>query len=268
MLKFLKRTPKDRLGYGPTEKEDIRSVVAPRLLTVPPLLRACASSPFLLFPPAPPHSLAFTPAIFSHFSSLNCHRAHPFFKEIDWERLDKREVKPPFVPRVKNVKDTANFDSEFTACTPTVTPTAASELAQINQVCCEHGGTWHLRLFFSLFASHSLAPVLTLRPALPRSSPLPRNCSKALHSNTTQVLLLCKPRGHSTTMHRCCFLSPVRAHTAQRRDRWLGSGTRFFFFSLSFFLRSSSSLLHALPLTEASALFFVVYTLFPIITPL
>jgi hypothetical protein len=43
-------------------------------------------------------------------------------------------MKPPFVPRVKNAKDTANFDAEFTACTPKITPTQASELAQINQV--------------------------------------------------------------------------------------------------------------------------------------
>merc|ERR1712000_716606 len=56
-----------------------------------------------------------------------------FLKRTPKDRLGKREVKPPFVPRVKNVKDTANFDSEFTACTPTVTPTAASELALINQ---------------------------------------------------------------------------------------------------------------------------------------
>lgn len=30
-------------------------------------------------------------------------RGHPFFKELDWEALELRRVKPPFRPRVVNI---------------------------------------------------------------------------------------------------------------------------------------------------------------------
>ncbi len=49
-------------------------------------------------------------------------KAHPFFKDVDWERLFNRQVKPPFKPRVKSDKDVANMDplmaSEATDLTP------------------------------------------------------------------------------------------------------------------------------------------------------
>mmetsp|Transcript_23066 Transcript_23066/g.50346 ORF Transcript_23066/g.50346 Transcript_23066/m.50346 type:complete len:546 (+) Transcript_23066:298-1935(+) len=37
-----------------------------------------------------------------------------FFHDIDWEKLYRKEVRPEFVPRVKNSADTSNFDAEFT----------------------------------------------------------------------------------------------------------------------------------------------------------
>lgn len=36
-------------------------------------------------------------------------RAHPFFKEIDWAKLAKKEVKVPMVPRIKDPLDATNF---------------------------------------------------------------------------------------------------------------------------------------------------------------
>lgn len=42
-------------------------------------------------------------------------KAHPFFAEIDWEKLDRREIEPPFNPRVADDMDMHNFDPEFTA---------------------------------------------------------------------------------------------------------------------------------------------------------
>ena len=41
-------------------------------------------------------------------------KSHPFFKTIDWQALYNRGIKPPFKPRVKNVKDAGNFDKMFT----------------------------------------------------------------------------------------------------------------------------------------------------------
>jgi novel protein kinase C epsilon type len=31
-------------------------------------------------------------------------RAHPFFREIDWDALEARKVKPPFKPRIVSLK--------------------------------------------------------------------------------------------------------------------------------------------------------------------
>ncbi|KAA8644775.1 hypothetical protein EYZ11_013418 [Aspergillus tanneri] len=40
--------------------------------------------------------------------------AHPFFHDIDWEALGRKEVIPPFKPKLKSDTDTSNFDPEFT----------------------------------------------------------------------------------------------------------------------------------------------------------
>uniref|UniRef100_A0A667YBM0 Protein kinase C n=1 Tax=Myripristis murdjan TaxID=586833 RepID=A0A667YBM0_9TELE len=40
-------------------------------------------------------------------------RAHSFFKTVNWPVLEKREVEPPFKPKVKAPNDCSNFDREF-----------------------------------------------------------------------------------------------------------------------------------------------------------
>uniref|UniRef100_A0A8B9K0H9 Protein kinase C n=1 Tax=Astyanax mexicanus TaxID=7994 RepID=A0A8B9K0H9_ASTMX len=40
-------------------------------------------------------------------------RGHSFFKTINWPALEKREVPPPFKPKVKSPNDCSNFDREF-----------------------------------------------------------------------------------------------------------------------------------------------------------
>lgn len=40
--------------------------------------------------------------------------AHPFFAGMSWDDVRNRRVQPEFVPRVKNVQDTSNFDDVFT----------------------------------------------------------------------------------------------------------------------------------------------------------
>ncbi|KAM9758779.1 protein kinase C delta type-like [Menidia menidia] len=40
-------------------------------------------------------------------------RAQPFFKTINWSELEKRQVDPPFKPKVKSPSDCSNFDREF-----------------------------------------------------------------------------------------------------------------------------------------------------------
>lgn len=38
---------------------------------------------------------------------------HPFFKSIDWEKLAKKEVKPPYIPKTKRIDDLRHIDSMF-----------------------------------------------------------------------------------------------------------------------------------------------------------
>jgi len=41
-------------------------------------------------------------------------REHEWFKPIDWQALERREIKPSFVPKVGGETDVSNFDDEFT----------------------------------------------------------------------------------------------------------------------------------------------------------
>ncbi|CAH0723285.1 unnamed protein product, partial [Brenthis ino] len=45
-----------------------------------------------------------------------------FFRNVDWEQLLLRKVKPPFVPTINNLEDVSNFDSEFTSEAAVLTP--------------------------------------------------------------------------------------------------------------------------------------------------
>ncbi|XP_076873010.1 protein kinase C, eta, b [Brachyhypopomus gauderio] len=58
--------------------------------------------------------------------------AHPFFKGLDWEKLNKRELEPPFKPRIKSSEDVNNFDPDFTQEEPTLTP-IEDTLSPLNQ---------------------------------------------------------------------------------------------------------------------------------------
>ncbi|KAJ3613198.1 hypothetical protein NHX12_019450 [Muraenolepis orangiensis] len=47
---------------------------------------------------------------------------HAFFGPIDWEKLNLRELEPPFKPKIKTAEDVNNFDPDFTQEEPTLTP--------------------------------------------------------------------------------------------------------------------------------------------------
>ncbi|NWX87954.1 KS6A2 kinase, partial [Nothoprocta ornata] len=49
-------------------------------------------------------------------------KRHPFFATIDWNKLYRKEIKPPFKPAVGRPEDTFHFDPEFTSRTPTDSP--------------------------------------------------------------------------------------------------------------------------------------------------
>ena len=48
---------------------------------------------------------------------------HPWFAGIDWDKLYRKEVVPPYKPMVHNSEDVGNIDREFLVEVPTVTPT-------------------------------------------------------------------------------------------------------------------------------------------------
>ena len=48
---------------------------------------------------------------------------HPWFKDINWDALYRKEVEPPYKPSVKSAESTEHIDDEFVSIVPTVTPT-------------------------------------------------------------------------------------------------------------------------------------------------
>ena len=60
-------------------------------------------------------------------------QSHPFFRDVDWQRIETKQIRPPFLPRVRNSKDTANFDSEFTREATKFTIAKKEDLKLINQ---------------------------------------------------------------------------------------------------------------------------------------
>uniref|UniRef100_A0A4W5RVV2 protein kinase C n=1 Tax=Hucho hucho TaxID=62062 RepID=A0A4W5RVV2_9TELE len=49
-------------------------------------------------------------------------KKQPLFRGVDWEALLQRRLPPPFVPNIRGREDVSNFDEEFTAETPALTP--------------------------------------------------------------------------------------------------------------------------------------------------
>ncbi|XP_049307874.1 protein kinase C, brain isozyme isoform X1 [Bactrocera dorsalis] len=60
-------------------------------------------------------------------------RIHPFFRRIDWEKIENREVQPPFKPKIKHRKDVSNFDKQFTSEKTDLTPTDKVFMMNLDQ---------------------------------------------------------------------------------------------------------------------------------------
>ncbi|CAH0546581.1 unnamed protein product [Brassicogethes aeneus] len=49
-------------------------------------------------------------------------KRHSFFKNLDWKKLERKEIPAPFKPVIRNELDVSNFSEEFTAMPPTDSP--------------------------------------------------------------------------------------------------------------------------------------------------
>ncbi|XP_030070303.1 protein kinase C eta type isoform X1 [Microcaecilia unicolor] len=58
---------------------------------------------------------------------------HPFFQDTNWDLLNKRQIEPPFKPRIKSKEDVNNFDPDFIKEEPVLTPIDQKLLTMINQ---------------------------------------------------------------------------------------------------------------------------------------
>ena len=59
-------------------------------------------------------------------------KAHAYFSDIDWIKLDKMEMEPPYKPNVENESDTQHIDKTFTEmpAAVTMTPAGARQLTE------------------------------------------------------------------------------------------------------------------------------------------
>ncbi|XP_050700762.1 putative protein kinase C delta type homolog isoform X2 [Eriocheir sinensis] len=58
---------------------------------------------------------------------------HPFFKYIDWNKIERKEVETPYKPRLRHILDVQYFDPLFTKRHAAITPIDESILATMDQ---------------------------------------------------------------------------------------------------------------------------------------
>lgn len=58
---------------------------------------------------------------------------HPFFQSLPWDRLERRQLEPPFKPALDHTLDTKYFDTAFTAERPRLTPVPEQILSSMDQ---------------------------------------------------------------------------------------------------------------------------------------
>jgi len=56
-----------------------------------------------------------------------------FFRRIDWDKIENREIQPPFKPKIRHRKDVGNFDRQFTSEKTDLTPTDKLFMMNLDQ---------------------------------------------------------------------------------------------------------------------------------------
>eukprot|EP00043_Microstomoeca_roanoka_P030150 m.24917 g.24917 ORF g.24917 m.24917 type:complete len:465 (-) comp9772_c0_seq1:87-1481(-) len=57
---------------------------------------------------------------------------HPWFAPLDFDKLYRREIPAPFIPKIKSATDVSNFDEHFTSEAPRLTPPKPGELDSVS----------------------------------------------------------------------------------------------------------------------------------------
>lgn len=60
-------------------------------------------------------------------------RKHLFFRHIDWDKIARLEVQPPFKPKIRDRLDVSNFDKQFTNQKVELSPTDESFMMNVDQ---------------------------------------------------------------------------------------------------------------------------------------
>lgn len=55
---------------------------------------------------------------------------HIFFRNVNWDKVENRELEPPFIPKLLNETDTSYFDREFTSETVCLSPVMSSYITK------------------------------------------------------------------------------------------------------------------------------------------
>ncbi|KAK7102666.1 protein kinase C delta type-like [Littorina saxatilis] len=113
--------------HGDDEEELFRSIMHDKPRYPPSLPGEAADMLRLLFERDPANRLGMPS------STHGLLRSQPFFRNIDWDKLEAREIQPPFKPKIKGDADTSNFDSDFTAESVKLTPPDKELLKTMNQ---------------------------------------------------------------------------------------------------------------------------------------
>lgn len=60
-------------------------------------------------------------------------KSHPFFNQIDWDQLERRQVTPPYTPPTESDRDLAHFDPDFTQQPVCFTPDNEDTISKLDQ---------------------------------------------------------------------------------------------------------------------------------------
>ncbi|XP_066573601.1 ribosomal protein S6 kinase alpha-1 isoform X2 [Amia ocellicauda] len=135
-------------------------------------------------------------------------KRHAFFSTIDWNRLFRREIKPPFKPAVARPDDTFYFDSEFTSRTPKDSPGMPPS-----------AGAHQLFRGFSFVATGMLEEEGKEEPSRPTTHPVVQLHGKNTHFNDGYVLKEDIGMGSYSVCKRCVHKATNTEYAAKVIDK-------------------------------------------------